>query len=374
MATSEGITHMDTIPRRQLATGADELLHEHHRPVSGPHTSWRNRALGWLARLGKGLLVLLPALAGLGLVYEAVATEADARRFPPPGQMVDVGGYRLHFNCVGEGSPTVILESGLPGAVPVWGWVQPQVALMTRVCAYDRAGDGWSEPGPAPRDATRIAGELHTLLTNAGIQGPFVLVGHSFGGIFTRVFASRFPEQVVGMVLIDALHPDQWNRTPVAGKFYNKATTSVAPPLARVGVVRFILNFIMSPDPNLPTKQQAELRAILSGTRVWESDRAVYQTLDETMAEARAVSSLGSLPLTVLTATEHGDSPDGEFIHQQLQAELAALSSNSRHQIVQGATHNSLIDDREQSHITVDAIRQVLDQAGGVSRSNTQTY
>ena len=130
----------------------------------------------------------------------------------------------------------------------------------------------------------------------------------------------------------------------------------------------------MNPDPNLPSHQQAELRAILSGTRVWESDRAVYQTLDETMAEARAVSSLGSLPLVVLTATEHGDSQDGELLHQQLQAELAALSSNSRHQIVQGASHNSLIDDREMSLITVDAIRQVLDQAGGVSRSNTQTY
>jgi len=101
-------------------------------------------------------------------VYEAVATKADDRRFPPPGQLVDVGGYRLHFNCVGEGSPTVILESGLPGAVPVWGWVQPEVARLTRVCAYDRAGDGWSELGPEPRDATRIADELHTLLTNAG--------------------------------------------------------------------------------------------------------------------------------------------------------------------------------------------------------------
>jgi pimeloyl-ACP methyl ester carboxylesterase len=288
--------------------------------------------------------------------------------------MVDVGGYRLHVKCMGDGSPTVILESGLPGAVPVWGWVQPEVARLTRVCAYDRAGDGWSELGPEPRNATRIAAELHTLLTNAGIQGPVVLVGHSFGGIFVRVFASRYPEQVLGMVLIDALHPDQWTRTPVAGKFYNKAMTSVTPLLARLGVVRFIFSFIMNPDPNLPTKQQAELRAILSGTRVWESDRAVYQTLDETMAEARTVSSLGSVPLMVLTATEHGDSLDGELLHQQLQTELAALSSNSRHQIVQGATHNSLIDDREMSLITVDAIRQVLDQAGGVSRSNTQTY
>jgi hypothetical protein len=170
------------------------------------------------------------------------------------------------------------------------------------------------------------------------------------------------------MVLIDALHSDQWTRTTVVGKYYNETMTSVAPLLARVGLVRFILNFIMNPDPSLPTQQQAELRAILSGTRVWDSDRAVYQTLDQTMAEARAASSLGSRPLIVLTATEHGDSPDGERLHRQLQAELAALSSNSRHQIVEDATHNSLIDDREQSHITVDAIQEVLDQARGVNR------
>src|SRR5262249_50415679 len=104
-------------------------------------------------------------------VYQFVATEADARRFPPPGQLVDVGGYRLDINCIGEGSPTVILESGLRGAMPVWGWVQPEVARLTRVCAYDRAGDGRSEPGPDPRDATRIAGELHTLLTNCRDRG-----------------------------------------------------------------------------------------------------------------------------------------------------------------------------------------------------------
>ena len=123
------------------------------------------RALLWL-------LAAVIALVGAGAIYQAAATARDARRYPPPGQLVDVGGYRLHLYCTGEGGPTVVLEAVSGGLAIDWAWVQPEVARATRVCAYDRAGRGWSDPGPAPRDARQLARELHTLLANAAVPGP----------------------------------------------------------------------------------------------------------------------------------------------------------------------------------------------------------
>jgi pimeloyl-ACP methyl ester carboxylesterase len=269
-------------------------------------------------------------LATAGAAYQAIMTEVDRRALPAPGQLIDTGGYRLHLRCLGAGSPTVILESALPAGSSVWGWIQPAIADTTRVCAYDRAGEGWSELGPEPRDAIQVAGELHTLLSTAGVDGPLILVGHSFGGLYTRVYAGRYPDQVVGMVLIDASHPDQWTRTAdgAAIQRRNQVAAAAAPWLARVGVLR--LSGYMQLDPDLPPQQQVELRAFTNGTRVWESDAAVFRVVDQTMAEVRAGGTLGSLPLIVLTATEHGFSAEMEHLHQQLQAELTRLSSNSR--------------------------------------------
>jgi pimeloyl-ACP methyl ester carboxylesterase len=341
------------------------------KPIGGPsapavrnptriHAIWWHRAAGWIARASIGLLIVVAVLAAGGLVYEAVATDADMRQFPPPGELVDIGGYRLHIHCTGAGSPTVILESALPAGSSVWAWVQPAVSRTARVCAYDRAGEGWSDLGPRPRDAIRVATELHTLLANAGVEGPFVLVGHSFGGLYTRVFASQYPDQVVGMVLIDVSHPDQWTRTPEGAGVQraNDASAAVAPVLARLGLLR--LSGYIQVDPDLPTRQRAELRAFTDGTRVWDSDSAVFQSMDATMAEVRASAPLASMPLVVLTATEHGFSPETERLHQQLQTELAGLSFNSRHRIIDGATHVSLVDNREQSQTTVEAIQEVL--------------
>jgi pimeloyl-ACP methyl ester carboxylesterase len=128
------------------------------------------------------------------MTYQALGTRADRRNFPPPGNLVDVGGHRLHIQCVGAGRPTVVLETGVLAMSALWGGVQPQVAVRTRVCSYDRAGLGWSEPGPVPRDAVRIASELRALLRNASEPPPYVLVGHSFGGLLVRVYTDRYPE------------------------------------------------------------------------------------------------------------------------------------------------------------------------------------
>jgi len=137
--------------------------------------------------------VAILVLLIIGAIYQAIATEIDQRRYPPPGELVEVGDHHLHIHCVGEGSPTVILESTSDGTSANWGWVQPEVAKSTRVCAYDRGGRGWSELGPQPRDAIQIAGELHALLRNADVPAPYMLVGHSAGGLFIREYAEQYP-------------------------------------------------------------------------------------------------------------------------------------------------------------------------------------
>ena len=166
---------------------------------------WIKKTLLWL------LVALLMALV-IGAIYQALATEADQRSaFPGPGEMVEVGDHRLHLNCVGQGSPTVVLDGGWGYTSVEWtGWVQPDVAKHTRVCSYDRAGMGWSEPGSGPPDANRVPSDLHALLQEANEEGPYVLVGHSLAGLYCRVYAERYPEEVAGMVLVDSTHPDQF--------------------------------------------------------------------------------------------------------------------------------------------------------------------
>ena len=166
----------------------------------------KRRGRGCLLWLG-GVMVLVLGLVLVGTVYESATEASDVRAYPPPGQMVDVGGYRLHINCTGTGSPTVVIDAGWGDWSLGWSGVQPGVAKTTRVCTYDRAGMGYSEAGPLPRDAEQFAKELHTLLDRAGVPGPYVLVGHSLGGLPVRVFAHEYPAEVAGVVLIESMSP-----------------------------------------------------------------------------------------------------------------------------------------------------------------------
>src|SRR4028119_710198 len=171
-----------------------------------------------MRRIGKALLrlvVALLALAVAGAIYQAIATERAGRALPPPGEMVDVGGYRLHINCVGQGSPTVVLDAGSGGFSAQWVRVQREVSGTTRVCAYDRAGMGWSEMGSEPRDAKQISSELHALLEGADIEWPYVLVGHSFGRLYMQTYAARYRDEGAGVGLVDSSQPDQFSYQPV---------------------------------------------------------------------------------------------------------------------------------------------------------------
>src|SRR5689334_4574334 len=209
-------------------------------------TSARRMGRRVLRGIARGLGVVLTLIVGLALAgasYEAIAAGGDAQTYPPPGRLVDVGGYRLHIQCVGTGSPTVVLDAGLGGMSLDWNLVQTEMGRTTQVCAYDRAGMGWSEPGPQPRPPGQIARELHTLLTNAGIPGPYVLVGHSLGGKNVRMFALQHPEEVAGMVLVDAR--SEYVDNPTAAAAQGAATVSGSEwslygVVRRVGLVRLI--------------------------------------------------------------------------------------------------------------------------------------
>src|SRR6266545_2530535 len=177
------------------------------------------------------------ALASVGAGYETIQESVDASAYPMPGQQVDVGGHRLHLHCTGTGSPTVVLEPGLGEISSMFGWIAPAVARDTRVCVYDRAGRGWSESAAGPQDGVQIATDLHTLLDRAHISEPYVLAGHSFGGLYVRIFAARYPQQVAGLVLLDATTRaarstlDELNQSPTAMKQAEALTNLAGKPL-----------------------------------------------------------------------------------------------------------------------------------------------
>src|SRR5262245_61730807 len=184
----------------------------------------------WTLRILIGLSGLILGTALLGATYQWLATRRELAATPPPGHLVDIGGYRLHLWCAGDGAPIVILDTGLGGTSAGWGFVQPDVARFTRVCSYDRAGMGYSDPGPSPRTARRIESELAELLARSGISGPVVLVGASIAGFNVRVFASDHPERAAGLVLVDASHEDDAHEVPRMVRF--------VPLLSTIGVVR----------------------------------------------------------------------------------------------------------------------------------------
>jgi pimeloyl-ACP methyl ester carboxylesterase len=191
--------------------------------------------------MGLAVLILLVGLAGTGLIFQAVATRNDQQEFQAPGEVVDVGGYQLHIHCIGNGSPTIILDALGNGSSASCGLVQPEIAQSTRVCAYDRAGAGWSERGPTPRDMNQQVRELHALLAGARVDGPYVLVGHSYGGRISRVYAKTYPRDVAGMVLIDPGRLDDDPRFPAQHykvRIAERRLITVARWLAPFGVVR----------------------------------------------------------------------------------------------------------------------------------------
>jgi pimeloyl-ACP methyl ester carboxylesterase len=247
-----------------------------------------------------------------------------ANLLSPPGRLVDIGGYRLHLDCQGTGSPTVILEAGLGDPAISWSGVQPALARSARVCSYDRAGLGSSDPGPFPRDPMRETGELHTLLSRAGLAPPYVLVGHSYGGDLTRLYAARFPQGVVGLVLVEAANEDQWWKIPEARTAWDE----------------YLRECRKKPKDGPATCGEAAA------------------ILDQGPAELRPIRSLGSLPLIVVSA---GKSFWGKAATwaawQAMQASDSALSSCSDRVIAAKSQHEV---EKDEPQIIVDQVERML--------------
>src|SRR5215218_8384129 len=310
--------------------------------------SWVRRGLVWMIA---GLLTL----AVIGAIYQAIATVIDQRTYPPPGDLVDVGDHSLHINCVGEGSPTVILEAANLGMSAHWVRVQQQLAQTTRVCSYDRAGMGWRERGPEPRDARQVSSELHTLLNGAGTEGPYVGVGHSYGGLYARMYAARYSEEVAGVVLVDSSHPEQFTRSAEGRALYKQTVRlgAVISFLTRLGVIRLTNYYPAHPD--LPSHQRAQIEAFNASTHHVATTLEEYRATPQTTAQVRRAGSLGDTPLAVITAGEQSS------VWLEMQDELAALSPNSIHRVVEGATHESLLYNKGDSQVTSAAIHKIVE-------------
>ena len=308
----------------------------------------------WIGRELLWSVVALLVLALSGAIYQAIATERAERAYPPPGEMVDVGGYSLHIDCAGRGEPTVVLDAGAGEMSADWVLVQREVSGTTRVCAYDRAGTGWSESGPEPRDAKRISAELHDLLSKAGIGGPYVLVGHSFGGLYAQTYAARYAEEVAGVCLVESSSPEQFGHRPVARDIYEPQRFAVSSLLARLGIVRLLYKLFPAP-PDLPPQQRAQIDALGPSTRQVSTTALELRAGPQSATQARRLRSLGDKPLAVVSA----GTQEPEWL--ELQDGLATLSSNSVHRVVEGATHTSVLHDQGDSRATSAAILGVVE-------------
>jgi pimeloyl-ACP methyl ester carboxylesterase len=295
-------------------------------------------------------------LAGIGGSYETIQEQVDRSTTAMPGHLVDVGGRRLYLECTGSGSPTVVLVSGLAEASVYWrGWIEPVVAQNTTVCAYDRAGQGWSDPPPSPQDGVAVATDLHSLLANAQIPGPYIVVGHSTGGVYARIFAARYPDQVAGMVLLDSQPNEALSGgLPDFPSQYNilRRATALFPSLARLGIFQLVNRFAADPLP-VPTRDQE--RAVVSAANLNRIQRDEFAALPVTLKEAAALTTLGDRPLIVVTAVKGASAG-----WLPMQDRMAGLSTNSAHRLLPDTDHPGVIHDKAGAAVASQAILDVV--------------
>jgi pimeloyl-ACP methyl ester carboxylesterase len=290
------------------------------------------------------------AVVAVGALVEDVTSRV--RNEPPaPGDTFAVGDHRLHIDCRGAGGPTVVLFNGLGEFSGSWARITDQVSDTTRVCAYDRAGQGWSDEIDEPQDGVTAAAELHALLAAAGEHGPYVLVGHSIGGPYALTYAAQYPEDVAGMVLLDSASPRQLADLPEYPRQYAlmKRGLSLLPTLARVG-----LGSVIAPSSHLPDAEGDVAEAMSSTVRAQRNGRDELSILPRVFEQSQSLETLDDRPLVVLTASENL-STEGWSAAQD---RLAALSSDSAHHVVR-SSHAGLLEDPDGSDASVAAITAV---------------
>jgi len=303
---------------------------------------WTKRILVML-----GAFLLIAALSGT--TYQWLAARNELAATPPPGRLVDIGAHRLHLWCTGDGAPAVILDAGLGGTTAGWGFVQPDVARFTRVCSYDRAGMGYSDSGPSPRTARRIANELAELLARSGIAGPVVLVGESIAGFNVRMFASDHPERAAGVVLVDASHEDDAHDVPRMARF--------VPVLSTIGVFRLLGVSFGQPIESLAPSVRQFARATMFRASGYQAAADEIIHIRETVLEVRSSRRRLTIPVLAVTGARGADEN-----WRRLQQDLASLSERGCLITAQQSGHVVAID---QPEVIVDAIRTVVEAARG---------
>ncbi|HYT68842.1 MAG TPA: alpha/beta hydrolase [Vicinamibacterales bacterium] len=310
--------------------------------------------------------------AATGAVYEWIGERPDRERLPQIGRSVDIGGRSLNIYCSGQGSPAVIFDSGAGESGFAWSHIQPRVAALTQACWFDRAGYGWSDPGPFPHTSAAIAADLHELLRREAIPRPYVMVGHSLGGLNIRVYNAMYPAEVAGAVLVDAAHEDEPRRAPkamlghTAPRFLWRPIWMAAEGARMVGITRLLLQRVaLSDDPGQRTRDQ-----IITALRAQPKTAATVAdpSMNESYAQAERTGGFGNRPLVVLTrgrAPSHPPQTPAEreraayeqiWMHE-IQPKLARLSTRGTQIIVTKSGHYI---PEEAPESIVQAVRDVI--------------
>lgn len=322
-----------------------------------------------LKKILKGIALAAFCLTIIGASYQTFSTYWDEKRFHPPGKLYKVAGYKMHLVAMGEGSPTVVLDAGMGCSCLDWSLVMPEIAQFSRVCCYDRAGYGWSEETPHKATSLHIAKQLHTLLKQAGLSPPYVLVGHSFGGINLRVFASRYPEEVAGIVLVDSPHEDHLEKLPTPSSFcrFPQLTTL----FTYLGGMR-LLSYtpgVQQAFEKYPESVKKMYRAQSFTNRCIRTIFKEMEAFDESLMQLkRGAGVLYDKPLTVITA---GKPMSGEIAgvtqermealyrsFREFQEDLVFKSYKGKQLIAEESDH---MITRNEPQIIVEAVREMVE-------------
>jgi pimeloyl-ACP methyl ester carboxylesterase len=305
-----------------------------------------------------------------GLSYQAIASARDQRTLPPPGRLVDVGGYGLHLNVMGEdeGEPTVILDSASQSASFEWGWVQPGIAEFARVVAYDRPGTGWSDAPPESMEAIELAVDLHKALDRVGAEGPYVVVGHSMGSLTARAFAARYPDEVAGAVLVDPRNPTLGEDFP---EYIPDGTPTSMPLSLRMMSIAGYLGVIRLTDPpgdyaeQMPPRQAAEARAYSASNKLFGGMWKDALLAESAVPAIRDGDYLEDKLLMVVSAGEEdGSFPGGKRARfTEMHSEMAQkISSQGGHRVIEGADHFSIVTGRQHAETVAGIVEEVVEQ------------